>query len=246
MALFPAGTSCRWRVTKRVQKIAILHKRLPWPVSFAVRAWNRFLRAVPFRKAPDLIARAQPILARAPSRVTDRVIMRVRQVGPYLVPGLAGTGALMLLFTWSFLDLSPAPNVTRTEVPERLAEASAIRGSDRATLSPPTAHIAEKRAQVPPSDEDQDMVHHHDSSAHAEVDAVAQGRADVSTDHLLQSTSGARPVTGSVSRVPPSALNAVRSQRRGGLRGPSVQLFATPSGRGRWLHVPTPISGANS
>jgi hypothetical protein len=48
MALFPAGSSCKWRVTKPVKKIAILHKRLPWFVGLGVRAWHRFLRTLGF------------------------------------------------------------------------------------------------------------------------------------------------------------------------------------------------------
>jgi uncharacterized protein len=46
VALFPAGTCCRWRVTAPVKKIAILHKRLPRVLSLGVRAWYRFLRAI--------------------------------------------------------------------------------------------------------------------------------------------------------------------------------------------------------
>jgi uncharacterized cupin superfamily protein len=47
VVVFSAGTSCRWRVTKSVRKIAVLHKRLPRFLSLGVRAWHRFLRTLP-------------------------------------------------------------------------------------------------------------------------------------------------------------------------------------------------------
>ena len=45
VAFFPAGSSCVWRVTKRVKKVAVLRKALPFPLGLAVRAWYKILRA---------------------------------------------------------------------------------------------------------------------------------------------------------------------------------------------------------
>lgn len=44
VAVFPPGTSCTWRVTQPVRKIAVLRKHLPFPLGIAVRAWHRILR----------------------------------------------------------------------------------------------------------------------------------------------------------------------------------------------------------
>lgn len=44
VAVFPAGSSCTWRVTQPVRKIAVLRRRLPLPVALGVRAWGKFLR----------------------------------------------------------------------------------------------------------------------------------------------------------------------------------------------------------
>ncbi len=46
VALFPAGSSCTWRVTKPVRKVAFLRKRMPPLVSLGVRAWRKLLRTV--------------------------------------------------------------------------------------------------------------------------------------------------------------------------------------------------------
>ena len=47
---FPAGSSCRWRVTERVKKVAVLRKSLPLPLGLSLRAWNRFLRLLEPRR----------------------------------------------------------------------------------------------------------------------------------------------------------------------------------------------------
>lgn len=44
MGFFPAGSSCRWRVTRRIKKIAILRKDLPLALGFGVRVWHKLLR----------------------------------------------------------------------------------------------------------------------------------------------------------------------------------------------------------
>jgi uncharacterized protein len=54
IAFFPAGTSCVWRVTQCVRKVAFLRKDLPRPVGFGIRAWNKALRAAGIRRAAPL------------------------------------------------------------------------------------------------------------------------------------------------------------------------------------------------
>jgi len=50
---FPAGTSCMWRITERVRKVAVMRRALPLPVSFGLRVWNKLLRmAQPRRLSP--------------------------------------------------------------------------------------------------------------------------------------------------------------------------------------------------
>ena len=44
MGFFPAGSSCRWRVTRRIRKIAVLRKDLPLALGFGVRVWHKFLQ----------------------------------------------------------------------------------------------------------------------------------------------------------------------------------------------------------
>jgi uncharacterized protein len=49
MAFFPAGSSCTWRVSDHIKKIAILRKDLPPPLGFGVRAWHKLLRIAGLR-----------------------------------------------------------------------------------------------------------------------------------------------------------------------------------------------------
>jgi uncharacterized cupin superfamily protein len=44
MAFFPAGSSCTWRVTEQVRKVAFLRKDMPHLLSLGVRAWHKLLR----------------------------------------------------------------------------------------------------------------------------------------------------------------------------------------------------------
>jgi uncharacterized cupin superfamily protein len=52
---FPAGTSCIWRVTDHIKKVAILRKDLPFPLGFGVRAWHAILRIVGLRGLSSLV-----------------------------------------------------------------------------------------------------------------------------------------------------------------------------------------------
>jgi len=49
MAYFTAGSSCTWRVTERVRKVAFLRKDMPLLLGFAVRAWHKLLRIIGVR-----------------------------------------------------------------------------------------------------------------------------------------------------------------------------------------------------
>ena len=45
MMFFPAGSTYRWRVTKRIRKFAVLRRPIPPPLRILARAWNRFMRS---------------------------------------------------------------------------------------------------------------------------------------------------------------------------------------------------------
>ena len=49
MAFFPAGSSCKWRVTQCVRKVAILRKDLPQLLGLAIRGWHKVLQIVGIR-----------------------------------------------------------------------------------------------------------------------------------------------------------------------------------------------------
>ena len=44
MGFFPAGSSCKWRVTNRVRKVAVLRTPLPAPLALSLRVWNKLFR----------------------------------------------------------------------------------------------------------------------------------------------------------------------------------------------------------
>lgn len=44
MAFFPAGTSCTWRVTSQIRKVAIVRQTMLRPLGFALSAWGKLLR----------------------------------------------------------------------------------------------------------------------------------------------------------------------------------------------------------
>jgi uncharacterized cupin superfamily protein len=51
MAFFPAGSSCTWRVTERVRKIAFLRKDMPPVLGFGIRACHKLLQMAGIRGA---------------------------------------------------------------------------------------------------------------------------------------------------------------------------------------------------
>jgi uncharacterized cupin superfamily protein len=54
MGFFPAGSSCTWRVSDRVKKVAVLRKNLPPLLSIGARAWNKLLWIVRLRGQSSL------------------------------------------------------------------------------------------------------------------------------------------------------------------------------------------------
>jgi len=56
MAFFPAGSSCTWRVTERIRKVAFLRKDMPHLLGFGVRAWHKLLRTAGIRGQMQLTA----------------------------------------------------------------------------------------------------------------------------------------------------------------------------------------------
>jgi len=54
MGFFPAGSSCTWRITQVVRKVAVVHNPLPFPVALGLRAWNKFLRIVGINRQSQL------------------------------------------------------------------------------------------------------------------------------------------------------------------------------------------------
>jgi uncharacterized cupin superfamily protein len=55
VGFFPAGTSCTWRVTDRIRKVAILRKDLPPLLGIGVRGWHLLLRIAGLRGRPSLM-----------------------------------------------------------------------------------------------------------------------------------------------------------------------------------------------
>jgi uncharacterized cupin superfamily protein len=62
MAFFPAGSSCTWRITDRVRKVAVLRNALPRPLGLGLRAWNKFLRMIGLKAHSPLML---PLVAAA-------------------------------------------------------------------------------------------------------------------------------------------------------------------------------------
>ena len=54
MAFFPAGSSCVWRVTDRVRKVAVMRKSLGYSLGFGVRAWYKLLKIAGLRDQSPL------------------------------------------------------------------------------------------------------------------------------------------------------------------------------------------------
>ncbi len=49
VAFFPAGSSCIWRVTECVRKVAFLRKDVPPLLGFGIRVWHKLLRTAGVR-----------------------------------------------------------------------------------------------------------------------------------------------------------------------------------------------------
>jgi uncharacterized cupin superfamily protein len=60
VAFFPAGTSCTWRITDHIKKVAILRKDLPPLLGIGVRAWNKLLRIAGVRGQASLMSDGHP------------------------------------------------------------------------------------------------------------------------------------------------------------------------------------------
>jgi uncharacterized cupin superfamily protein len=58
VAFFPGGSSSKWRVTRRIKKVAVLRKDLPPPLGFGVRAWHLLLRVSGLRGGSSLVPAA--------------------------------------------------------------------------------------------------------------------------------------------------------------------------------------------
>jgi uncharacterized cupin superfamily protein len=49
VAFFPAGSSCIWRVTETVRKVAVVRKDIPLLFGVGLRAWHKLLRVARIR-----------------------------------------------------------------------------------------------------------------------------------------------------------------------------------------------------
>lgn len=54
VAFFPAGSTCTWRITNKVRKLAVLRNTLPLPLSITLRAWNKILKVLGLKGQPAL------------------------------------------------------------------------------------------------------------------------------------------------------------------------------------------------
>jgi len=54
VAFFPAGSSCTWRVTETVRKVAFLRKDLPPLLGLGIRAWHKLLQKAGIRGSMPL------------------------------------------------------------------------------------------------------------------------------------------------------------------------------------------------
>jgi uncharacterized cupin superfamily protein len=46
VGFFPAGTSCLWRVSKPIRKVAVLRETMWRPLGLGLKGWKKFLRVV--------------------------------------------------------------------------------------------------------------------------------------------------------------------------------------------------------
>src|ERR1700674_1523665 len=59
LGFFPAGTSCTWRVSEHIRKIAVLRETMWRPLGFSLKVWNKVLRIVVLSgKSPLMLALA--------------------------------------------------------------------------------------------------------------------------------------------------------------------------------------------
>ena len=67
VAFFPAGSTCIWRITKTVRKVAVLRKTMSAPIGLLVRIWSKLTR---------ILGRLNPRVERLS---TEKVTMRAMQ-----------------------------------------------------------------------------------------------------------------------------------------------------------------------
>lgn len=53
-AFFPGGSTCTWRITETVRKVAFLRKDVPKLVGFSILAWHKLLRMIGLRRTMPL------------------------------------------------------------------------------------------------------------------------------------------------------------------------------------------------
>jgi uncharacterized protein len=46
VGFFPAGTTCNWRVSQHIRKVAFLKESMWWPLGFCLKVWKKLLRTV--------------------------------------------------------------------------------------------------------------------------------------------------------------------------------------------------------
>jgi uncharacterized protein len=49
VAFFPAGSSCKWRITSKLRKVAVLRQPLPMPLALSLRIWNKLFQIAGMR-----------------------------------------------------------------------------------------------------------------------------------------------------------------------------------------------------
>ena len=69
VAFFPAGTTCTWRVTGPLRKVAVMREPMWRPLGYAVKAWNRVVRLVGLTGKPPLSPAAEAIFSEPPRKV---------------------------------------------------------------------------------------------------------------------------------------------------------------------------------
>jgi uncharacterized cupin superfamily protein len=69
VGLFPAGTTCTWRVPGRFRKVAVLREPILRPMWYATRAWNRIVRMVGLASRPSIIGLDRASLSAPPGQM---------------------------------------------------------------------------------------------------------------------------------------------------------------------------------